>query len=191
MSATEKAHASKPTGRDQVVESLLTATERLCSTRQPSSFTVREIASEAGVTTSLLYFYFDSKDNIILATLRSIASDIDALAANEGSAEQMAITVSRVLAERPAFVRIIAWLVLEGRSITEEMGDHPFMHRLMMTFAANDAEDPETQAGVVVTMLLANALFRGSVNASLGRSSDDERLIRALDEALADFTSKR
>jgi hypothetical protein len=44
---------------------------------------------------------------------------------------------------------------------------------------------------VVVTMLLANALFRGSVNASLGRSSDDERLIRALDEALADFTSKR
>ena len=70
------------------------------------------------------------------------------------------------------------------------MGDHPFMRRLMTVFAEYDAEDPQTRAGVVVTMLLANALFHGGVNVALGRSSDDERLIQALDRVVA-LTSER
>jgi AcrR family transcriptional regulator len=183
------AQASRPAGRDQVVASLLLATERLCSTRQPSSVTVREIASEAGVTTSLLYFYFASKDGIIVATLRSVASELDAAAAGAGSAQEMAAEVSRLLIERPAFSRIIAWLILEGRSITEEMGDHPFMRRLMTAFVETDPEDPHTRAGAVVTMLLANALFHRGVNVALGRSSDDERLIQALDHVVVALSS--
>jgi AcrR family transcriptional regulator len=186
----QDADASKPVGRDQVVASLLLATEQLCSTRQPSSVTVREIASEAGVTTSLLYFYFASKDDIIVATLRSVGSEIDAAVASAGGAREMAAEVGRLLIERPAFSRIIAWLILEGRSVTEAMGDHPFMRRLMTVFAEYDAEDPQTRAGVVVTMLLANALFHGGVNVALGRSSDDERLIQALDRVVA-LTSER
>lgn len=185
MTVHRDAHASKPAGRDQVVASLLFATEQLCSTRQPSSVTVREIASEAGVTTSLLYFYFASKHDIIVATLRSVGSEMDEAAANTRGAREMAAEVSRLLIERPAFSRIIAWLILEGRSITDEMGDHPFMRRLMTAFAENDAEDPHTRAGVVVTMLLANALFHRGVNVALGRPSDDERLIQALDRVVA------
>ena len=190
MTVHQDAHASKPAGRDQVVASLLSATEQLCSTRQPSSITVREIASEAGVTTSLLYFYFESKDDIIVATLRSVASEIDAAVASVGGAEEMTAEVGRLLIERPAFSRIIAWLILEGRSITEEMGDHPFTRRLMTAFAEDDAGDPHTRSGVIVTMLLANALFHGGVNVALGRSSDDERLIQALDQAVAALTSE-
>lgn len=185
MTVHQDAHASKPAGREQVVASLLLATEQLCSTRQPSSVTVREIASEAGVTTSLLYFYFASKDDVIVATLRSVASEIDAAVASAGGAREMAAEVGRLLIERPAFSRIIAWLILEGRSVTEAMGDHAFMRRLMTAFAEYDAEDPQTRAGVVVTMLLANALFHGGVNVALGRSSDDERLIQALDRVVA------
>jgi hypothetical protein len=59
------------------------------------------------------------------------------------------------------------------------------MRRLMTAFAEYDAEDPQTRAGVVVTMLLANALFHSGVNVALGRPSDDERLIQALDRVVA------
>ena len=42
----------------------------------PSRFTIKELSAAAGVTTSLLYFYFESKDDIVAATLRSIATEI-------------------------------------------------------------------------------------------------------------------
>lgn len=184
MSAAIDTSSTRPTGRDQVTEALLLATEALCATNQPSSFTVNDIAHEADVTTSLLYFYFQSKDDVVLATLRSIASDLDALAGGATGPADMATVVSMSLSDRPAFARIIAWLVLEGRSITEEMGDNPFMRRLVMTLAAGEAEDPHTQAGAAVALLLANAFFSGGINMALGRERDDERLSDALDDSI-------
>ena len=176
---------SRPSGREQVTEALLSATERLCTGSQPSSFTVNDIAQEAGVTTSLLYFYFQSKDDLIIETLRTIASDIDSLAADTDSPADMASVVSISLAKRPAFARIIAWFVLEGRSITEEMGDHPFMQRLIMTLAENESEDPLTQSGAVVALLLSNALLVDGINSALGRDRDDVRLTDALNGLIA------
>jgi len=173
-----------PRGRDQVTAALLSATEGLCASSQPSSFTVNDIAQEANVTTSLLYFYFQSKDDLVIATLRSIASDMDALAAGAANPREMAAVVKRSLSDRPAFARIIAWFVLEGRPIAEEMGDQPFLRRLMMTLAADDSDDPHTEAGAVVAMLLANAFLSGGINSALGRDGDDERLVKALDDSI-------
>jgi AcrR family transcriptional regulator len=152
---------------------------------QPSSFTVNDIAKEAGVTTSLLYFYFQSKDDVIVETLRTIASDLDTLAADANSPTDMASVVSVSLAKRPAFARIVAWFVLEGRSITDEMGDHPFMRRLIMTLAESESEDPLTQSGAVVALLLSNALLVDGINSALGRERDDERLTDALNGLIA------
>ncbi|MCL1602097.1 MAG: hypothetical protein M3112_11295, partial [Actinomycetia bacterium] len=133
----------------------------------------------------LLYFYFDSKDELILATLRSIASDMDALAAGTTDPGEMAAGVSISLRNRPAFVRILAWLVLEGRSITQEMGGHPFLQRLVATLATSQSDDPITQAGTVVAMLLSNALLSPGINIALGRDADDVRLVDALDKSIA------
>jgi AcrR family transcriptional regulator len=185
MSATLEPGASRPSGRDQVPNALLAATERLCEVGQPSSFTVADIARDANVTTSLLYFYFPSKDDIVLATLRSIASDLDSVATELSGPNEMATAVSRALLRRPAFARILAWLVLEGRGLTKEIGDHPFLRRLMTTLATNKSTDPQTQAGTVVAILLANAFFGGGISETLGRERDDERLPGALDELIA------
>jgi AcrR family transcriptional regulator len=182
MNATLESGATRPSGSAQVPAALLAATERLCEVGQPSSFTVAEIAREANVTTSLLYFYFQSKDDIILATLRWIASDLDAVAATPG---EMAAAVSHALIDRAALASILAWLVLEGRGLTEEMGDHPFLRGLMLTLAMGPTDDPHTQAGAVVTVLLSNALFAGGINGALGRQRDDRRLPDALDRLIA------
>jgi hypothetical protein len=65
------------------------------------------------------------------------------------------------------------------------MGDHPFMRRLIMTLAENESEDPLTQSGAVVALLLSNALLVGGINSALGRERDDERLPDALNELIA------
>ena len=177
--------SARPRGRNQVTNALLAATERLCATGQPSSITVNDIAHEAAVTTSLLYFYFESKDELILATLRSIATEMDALAAGTTEPGKMAAAVSKSLHDRPAFVRILVWLVLEGRSMTQEMGGHPFLQRLVATLATNEADDPITNAGAVVAMLLSNALLSPGINVALGRDADDMRLVDALNASIA------
>ena len=184
MSTAIDRSTQRPSGRDQVTAALLSATESLCASSQPSSFTVNNIADEANVTTSLLYFYFKSKDDIVLATLRSIASDMDAVAATAATPGEMAAVVSRSLKNRPAFARIIAWFVLEGRSIAQEMGDQPFLRRLMTTLATDESDDPQTEAGAVVATLLANAFFSSGINVALGREPTDERLVNALDDAI-------
>ena len=185
MSASLASAAMRPSGRDEVTYALLSATEELCTVRQPSSFTVADIAREANTTTSLLYFYFDSKDDIILATLRWIASDLDALAAEAATPGAMAAVAGAALADRPAFARIISWLILEGRSVTDAMGNHPFLRRLMTTLAANASDDPRTRAGVVVSILLSQSLLSGTINVALGRESDDQRLPEELDRVIA------
>lgn len=168
-----------PSGREQVTDALLAATEKLCAKGQPSSFSIKEIAAEASVTTSLLYFYFASKDDIVLATVRAIASEIDAQVAESDSASDIASAVSRALVERPAFPRLLAWFVLEGRGFGE-LSDDPVLARLVSAFGG-DSADAITDAGVAVTLLLGNALFVDAVNEGLQRSRGDTRLRQALD----------
>jgi AcrR family transcriptional regulator len=189
MSASESSNSPAPAGRDAVTAAVLAATERLCASGQPSSFTVRQIAAEAGVTTSLLYFYFKSKDDIVLATVRSLSAEIDAAVAEEGDVGPLSTATSRMIAEHPAFPRLLAWLVLEGRSFSE-LADDPFLGRLARMFAERGDNDPRTASAAVVTMLLGNAFFRGAVNGAIDRPPDDERLIQALDHARVAFADE-
>ena len=189
MSASQSGNSPAPAGRDAVTAAVLAATERLCASGQPSSFTVRQIAAEASVTTSLLYFYFKSKDDIVLATVRSLSAEIDAAVAGEADVGAISTATSRMIAEHPAFPRLLAWLVLEGRSFAE-LADDPFLGRLESMFAERGHSDPNTAAGAVVTMLLGNALFRGAVNVALERPPDDERLVQALDRGRVAFADE-
>ena len=176
---------TRPSGRDEVTRALLSATEELCTVRQPSSFTVADIAHEANTTTSLLYFYFESKDDIVIETLRSIASDLDAEAAGASTESEMAALAGRAIVGRPAFARIIAWLILEGRSVTQEMGEDPFLRRLMATLAMGTSDDPSTQAGAIACVILSKSFFGHAVSVAVGRESDDERIPEELDRYIA------
>ena len=176
---------TRPSGREQVTRALLSATEELCARNQPSTFTVSDIAHEANVTTSLLYFYFDSKDDIIIETLRSIASDLDAEAAGASTAAEMAVLGGRAIVGRPAFARIIAWLILEGRSVTQEMGEDPFLRRVMATLATGTSNDPPTQAGAIACVILSKSFFGHAVSVAVGREGDDERIPEELDRYTA------
>jgi len=188
MSASRTGTDPAPAGREAVTSAVLAATERLCASGQPSSFTVRQIAAEAGVTPSLLYFYFESKDDIVLATVRSLSAEIDATVASTDDIGALSTATSRMIEEHPAFPRLLAWLVLEGRSYAD-LADDPFLGRLGRMFAEHGHSDPEAASAAVVVMLLGNALFGGALNEAIDRRPNDQRLLQALDQARVAYAS--
>lgn len=184
---------ARPHGRDEIVTALLEACERLCSTIPPSLVTVRGVALEASVTPGLVHHYFESKDALIGATLLAIARDGDAAAAAAWEATrnpgEMVRAVWRLFQERPAFAYIVAWWLLEGRNVTEAMGDHPFIRRLVLALEATGDPDPATHAAVITTMLVAGTAFRSGFNRATGRPTGDPVFTGRMERTLVVLTN--
>jgi AcrR family transcriptional regulator len=70
------ATAGAPHGRAEVESALIAAAADLFATRSPSSVSVRDIASAAGVNHGLVHRYFGSKDALLGAVLRSLADQV-------------------------------------------------------------------------------------------------------------------
>ena len=165
-----------PRGRDEVVPAVLAACERLCERTVPSGFTIVDLADEADITTSLLYFYFDSKEAIVRATMQAIATEADHVASAHDDPADMVDAVRRFMWVRPAFPRMATALYLEGQDITELMGSHPFIERLIPAAASMADGDPVTSAGRAIIDILATATIGRGVNRALGREPDDPRI---------------
>ena len=155
---------------------VIAACERLCERTVPSQFTIIDLAEEAGITTSLLYFYFDSKDAIVQETLRTIAQEADAVAARYTDPEEMVDAVRALMWQRPAFPRMVTSLMLEGRDVTGLMGSHPLIQRLMEAAAAQSEGDPATYAGRSILDIISTATIGRAVNRAIGREPDDPRI---------------
>ena len=165
-----------PRGRNEVVPAVLAACERLCERTVPARFTIIDLAEEAGITTSLLYFYFDSKEAIVLATMQAIANEADQVASEHEDPADMVDAVRRFMWVRPAFPRMATALYLEGHDITELMGSHPFLERLIPAAASMADEDPVTYAGKAIIGIMAAATIGRGVNRAIGRDPDDPRI---------------
>lgn len=102
---------SQPQGRDAVRDALIIATERLCADRSPGQVSVRQVASEARVNHGQVQHYFGSKLALITATMERIEADlIDQIAGGTGLDFSGLVDL---VSDRPAFTRMIAWILLE------------------------------------------------------------------------------
>lgn len=61
--------------RRQTSDRILDAATELFAARNPNDVTVREIAEKAGVTHALVHQYFGSKDDLLNAVIRRVATD--------------------------------------------------------------------------------------------------------------------
>ena len=175
---------ARPRGREEVTSAIIAACETMCRTRSPSEFTIKELAAEAGITTSLLYFYFDSKDHILSETLRSIAGEINEEALAQPTPRAMIETAAERMWEREGFPRLITALTLEHRNITQLMGGHPFIRTLAAAIDdAYDVPDAQQAAVVLITVAIAASVLGRSANVAIGRDRDDRRVGRDLVEA--------
>ncbi len=71
---------SRPTGDDRELEILATA-ERLLAERPLSAISVDDLARGAGISRPTFYFYFASKDAVLLTLLDRVVAEADAVTA--------------------------------------------------------------------------------------------------------------
>jgi AcrR family transcriptional regulator len=64
----------RPSGRDEVVEALLDAAERLLAHAGPGEVSLRSIARAAGVNHGLVHRHFGTRDDLIERLMERMAS---------------------------------------------------------------------------------------------------------------------
>jgi len=197
MATREEGHDSKPAaeaapqGRDEIPAALIAAAERLCSSRSPGSVSVRDIAAEARVTSGLVHHYFDSKDELIAATLRAMSEDIgaeaDAVLAETDDAGEAVRAIWRFGVVRPAFTMIAAWWLLEGRDVTELMGTHPFLRALAGAPGGPGRDQALTDTAVIGAFVMGGNVLHQGFSRAVGREAGDSRLVEAMEAAVVEL----
>jgi AcrR family transcriptional regulator len=72
--------AARPTG-DERESAILETFERLLTERPPSAISVDDLARGAGISRPTFYFYFSSKDAVLLSLLDRVIAEADAASA--------------------------------------------------------------------------------------------------------------
>jgi len=116
---------AKPRGREQVRSAVLSATKDLVAERGPDGFSVREIASRAGINHALVHRHFGTKADVLEQML---AADAEALvnaviesglptSVQPDMGDELVEVVGKLLdllAERPSYWRTLVHAVLDS-----------------------------------------------------------------------------
>ena len=176
-------HHSDVTDREAAVRArLLDATERVWASTPPSEVTMRRIAEEAGCSVGLAYHYFESKEDLFGTTLQHIAEQLSERARQGGSGGAMLASLWAAMEKRPAFTRLMTWLVLEGVDVTPHMSRRPVIADVAADAAARGAEDAALVGGMLAFMGISMQGYEVLVNRSMGREGRDPRLRAAIAE---------
>lgn len=138
-----------PRGRSETVDAVLDAAEQLFARSGPTAVSLRDIATEAGVTYSLINRHFGTKDALIDRLLERYA---DRWTRRIAGADDYGETVSELLGSGPdpgLYLRLLGWAQL---STGDEAGQgahvrHAMLDRLIDRRSKSDSDGSVTEAG--------------------------------------------
>ena len=109
--------STPPRGREEIKDAVLDAAERLFAQSGPAAISLRDIATEAGVTYSLISRHFGTRDDLLEAILVRYAERWKERA--EGHVD-FNDAVKDLLGGSPesAYMRLLAWSLLTGQGET-------------------------------------------------------------------------
>lgn len=174
-------------GHEKLATALLDAVERLCTDGSPSTLTMRAIADEAGVSVGAAYVHFDSKDELIGATLDRLAPQLTAVGVSSPDPGDALATLLAAMQQNAAFPRLLTWLLLEGKNVSEAMSGHPLMRDVAVEAGRRNASDPTTTAMVMGLLAIGTFTYEDMLNRAVGRDIDDPRLLAAVLQLYGDF----
>ncbi len=96
---TPEATDTRPVGKEEVVEAVLTAASELFAEKGPTATSIREVATRAGVNHGLVHRHFGSKRQLLAATLQHLA-DAAAAVREAPTSDPRSIDRSRNLSHR-------------------------------------------------------------------------------------------
>ncbi|WP_232494842.1 TetR/AcrR family transcriptional regulator [Novosphingobium kaempferiae] len=190
--ASKKADAGgvPPRGREETREALLKAASELFGGKGPDAVSVRDVASAAGVNQGLVHRHFGSKEQLIRDLLGRNAAQFREAAANTDDLPTAVTQMFGVMEENPAFIRIIAYLLLEGYDPADYMTQTGGLSRLTELAAGQNGESPPIKAAILASRIMGWLLFEPYLLYSSSYEGDPkEARSEALRAVIADIAA--
>ena len=160
----------------------MSAATELFAARGPDGVSLREIAAHAGLNYGLIHQYVGSKDELLrLVIAQSTSTTAVRFAQADGVGEALELLQGPVGADRPAYPRLLAWAILQGRDPRELAGPAPALPQLIAMLpvkgaapddpaaSADDlADDPRLRAAAIAALTLGWSLFGTFVSHAAG-----------------------
>lgn len=142
----------RPTGREEVVDAILDAAERLFAASGPADISLRSVAREAGVNYGLVHRHFGTKDELLERLLERYAerwtAQLDAVPDYRTALD----TLFGGDVDTGAYLRVLAWMLVSDR--TKDAVEAPRRHaRLDLLVDLDHA--PSTRATTAAALALA------------------------------------
>jgi AcrR family transcriptional regulator len=159
------------------VASLVSAATELFAERGPDGVSLREIAAHAGLNYGLIHQYVGSRDDLLrLVIARSTSTTAARFALADDVGEALELLMGPVGADQPAYPRLLAWAILQGRDARELAGPSPALPQLIAMLpetgtgavGADLADDPRLRAAAVAALTLGWSLFGAFVSQAAG-----------------------
>ena len=148
----------KPTGRDEIVDAVLDAAERLFADHGPAHVSMRGIAAEAGVTYSLLNRHLGSREALLERVLVRIEDRWDR---RDVPDREIVATILGDRRDPGIHLRLLAWALLTGE------GDVHTRHVSALRRLGDGTDDPE-QAAADLAQVFGWRFFGGFLTETLG-----------------------
>lgn len=174
---TDQQTAPKPSGRDEVRTALIAAANELFGWKGPDAFTVRDVAKHANVNHALLHRHFGSKEQLLKDLMAEHALNFIASSKDADSPVAALDAMFDLMATNPAFVRIIAHLLLNGHPPEEFVSEHGGSQRLVEIFLGQidgDREDAQLLAAMSTAFTMGWLFFEPFVLRAVGFEGNDE-----------------
>jgi AcrR family transcriptional regulator len=173
-------------GRAQVEERALVAAQRLFAERGLQGTTVRDIASEAGVSHALIHRYLGSKDDILVAVIRRNATPVLDRARSAATAREAGLSMFRELrTTSPDYLKLLARVVMEHVPFEAAQHDFPALRQLIEITERQAASDPDRARELPEPRVLVAAF----VALAVGWTISEEWLVRAAGLSESDSSS--
>jgi AcrR family transcriptional regulator len=168
----------RPRGREKVRSALVASSVELFAERAPHQVTIRDIAEHANVNQALVHEYFGSKEELIKATVRHLAGVRSELLQCASDAAEAMPLMFKFQRQYPAFARLIASWLLDGRDIAELDLELDSIDRLtdqQYGPGATTRVDVRVLGAAMGTLILGSTVFRGYLDArGLAGMSDEQ-----------------
>jgi AcrR family transcriptional regulator len=148
-----------------VRKAVLEAAIRLFVGRGPASVSLREIAEEANVNLGLLHRHFGSKSELISAAVAQLVEGFGPSTGDVFASPQMPDELAQLVTAPPqayaAYVRMLAWLLLDGTESATLEESHPAIARLVQRLSTDglDDEDARCVGAAVAALALGWLLY--------------------------------
>src|SRR4051812_39804951 len=106
----------RPTGREEILDAVLDAAERLFAAAGPADVSLRAIAQEAGVNYGLVHRHFGTKDVLFERLMQRYTDRWLARLADEPDYDAALDQLLGPDLEGSPYLRLLAWTLLSARS---------------------------------------------------------------------------